>query len=275
MTNSPKLIDEIQAKEWLRILLSEYHLDQSISPKLELKKGLYTHRYDVPGKTNFETFTAENFRIYESEYFKSVSIEFETRDVQLFENQDKYCANNFYPKSQTWHYSGSRMASYIYINNDTITHLIITQQSKEYIRVILACETIDKIAKKEINRNIKLKGKFYMGSSTKTFKIKDYSEYSDEEIGDLKKWKNIMLSKISQLVQIRMNNWIENLYECDIEDEEKSIRLIYVTLEQKEKIEKLLKDTNSELIKLDGEFRMFSDYTAILETINNIDEIKH
>lgn len=273
LTNPPRLIAEIQGKKWLEKLLSLYHLDSTLSPHSEFKNGLYTHSYRLDDPINFESFAAENTKIYESEYFKSVSIEFLTRDVHLFEKRDQYCLNGSYPKSQCWHYSGSRMVNYTYITTDTITSLRLTLQSEDVLAVTLSRETIDKMAKKAIDKEIQLIGQFIISTSPITFEIDDYSACSDEEMADLKKWKNIELSKRSQLVKIRMNDWINNLYECGVHDEEKSLRIIYLSLGQKEIIERLQNDSPNQLLKLDGKIRMFSDYTAILKSIDRIEQV--
>lgn len=165
------------------------------------------------------------------------------------------------------------MAKYTYITTDSITSLRLTLQSDDVLAVTLSRETIDKMAKKAIDKEIQLIGQFNISTSPMTFEIDDYSACSDEEMADLKKWKNIELSKRSQLVKIRMNDWINNLYECGVHDEEKSLRLIYLSLGQKEIIERLQNDSPNRLLKLDGKIRMFSDYTAILKSIDRIEQV--
>ena len=256
-------------------MFDTFEFDESISPKLEFRQGLYTHKLAMSHEIKFESFKAHNFSLYQSQYFKHFSIEFNTNEGKVFTNQDEYCTNQKFTKTNAWHHGGKRMSSYYYITEETITGLIITQQTENSVGVILSHSTILKKAKVHIDIILNLTGKFKISNKPIKRIANEYTDYTVEQLVDLKKWKNIELSKKTQLIQNKMNSEIENLYECSIEEPNMQIRAIYVTDNQKAKLKKVLKNSEDGSLNLVGEFSMFSDYTAILKSISKLEQVKH
>lgn len=271
LKNPPKLIRELLNENWLKSIFNNCKFDPSISPKFRYNEGLYTHELIALNNIQFESFNAQSFRIHESKYFFNFSIEFSTSKTEIFTKRDEYCLNKFFTKRNSWHYSGSRMANYKYIEEDRITGLIISKLSESTIGVVLSHSTIYKQAKTNIELNIILNGNFHISNKATELTYNDYSDLSESELKSIKEWKNIEVSKESQLAKNQMFKWIENLYECTVHEPTKTIRSIYLNEEHKNEIERLISQSKEGKIKLDGEFKMFSDYTAILETINKLE----
>lgn len=273
--NPPKLISEIQSKGWLNSMFNTFEFEKPISPKFEFHQGLYTHKLETSDEVKFDTFKARNFSVYQSQYFKNFSIEFNTDENKVFTHQDEYCINEKFTRINSWHHNGKRMSSYYYITEKTISGLILTKQTENNIGVILSHSTILKEEKRNIDINLKLTGNLNISNRAIKKVLNEYSDYSTEQLASLEKWKNIELSKKTQLIQNRMNNWIENLYECSVEESENKIRLIYVTKAQKRKLQEVVEKSKKGYLNLEGEFRMFDDYSAILKSISKLEQVKH
>ena len=271
----PKIISEIQSKDWLKSLFNSFEYSELISPKLEFRQDSYTHELKTSDIIKFISFEAYNFSLYLSNYFKYFRIEFDTNISEVFTNQDKYCTNETFTRTNSWNHEGKRMSCYYYITDETITELIITKQTENNIGVILSHSTILKEAKKKIDFNLHFTGKFSVANNPIVNKYYDYSDCSIEEFESLKKWKNIELSKKTQMIQNKMNEWVENLYECSVEEPNKRIRAIYINENQKQKFQQMFQKSDQVFLNLDGEFIMFDDYTAILKSINKLKQVKH
>jgi len=275
LNNPPKLIDELLSKEWLKILFDKFELNLSSSPKLEFNQGLFSHDLQSPLDIEFLTFTAKNLRVKESKYFKNFLIEFGTKEMEIFDKPSKYFTNKYHTRRSSWHYSGSRINNFKYILDDVLIGIIVTKQSDQYVGVMISSSTIEKKPKIDIDFELVLEGNFSINSIKKEFIYNDYSHCSKEELLSLEKWKNIEHSKKLQLVQLKMNRWINNLYECYVDEPTKTIRSIYLTQSQVNEIRTQTNKLKNIEMRLFGKFTMFSDYTAILKNIYKLDLIKH
>ncbi len=236
---------------------------------------MYIHENVLKSPIIFKSFVAQNFGVRISKFFNSFSLEYNTECIEIFNNQEDYLLNSNYSKETAWHYSGSRMSNYKYFEENRLTNIILTKQSENNIGILLSSSTIEKQPKTNIEFSLNLSGRFKTSNRQIQLSFDDYSKLSKEELEHSKQWKNIEVSKKYQLAKNKMLNWINGLYECSIELPDKSLRLIYLNKEQKNKIEIELTNSSSNHLNLAGEFKMFSDYTAILKSIDKIEAIKH
>jgi len=271
----PKIIEELKEKIWLSQIFSDTNSDEIDFPDFEFRQGLYIHENVFKNLINFKSFVAQNFRVRISKYFNSFSIEFNTACLEIFNNQEEYFLNGNYPKETSWHYSGSRMSNYKYFEENRLTEIILTKQAENNVGILLSSSTIEKQPKTNIEFSLNLTGRFKTSNKKIELSIDDYSNLSEEELANTKKWKNIEVSKKSQLARNKMLKWINGLFECSIEMPNKKLRSIFLNEKQKSEIEIALHNSSSNKLNLNGEFKMFSDYTAILKSIDKLEALKH
>ena len=70
-----------------------------------------------------------------------------------------------------------------------------------------------------------------------------------------------------------MSSWIEGLYECQIDEPLKRIRSIYVNDNQRDRLLQTSNKAKKSKMLIEGKFKMFSDYNAILLEIINLELI--
>jgi len=272
--NLPRIISELISIDWIGHLFYNFNLDHTNTPEYELHQSDYSHackfqQYDL------KSYTANYINISTSKYFKSLCITIGTEAPFIFDGIEEYCTNESFTQKESFKIKGKREKTYCYIEQEYISHVRITKFSENNSRVIIWYETIEKTPKQNIEFELSISGELKISQTKNTSKFYNYSEFSKEELKSLNQWKNVELSKKMQHIQTKMESWIENLYECRIDDSKKKIKSIYLNEQQKSEVEKFILENKSSLLNIKGKFKMFRDYDAILCEIENIEQIKH
>jgi hypothetical protein len=268
--NLPRIIVELQSEDWLNHLFNNFDLNHRNTPKYSTEQGLYYHSCKFKSY-EFKTYKGKDITIESSRYFKSFGITIGTNSTDIFDNIEEFCTNEIYTQERSFMIKGSREKSYFYIGDKLLSSARIGKMTDDYTRIAISHTTIDKTPKQNIEVDLSINAEFKISKERIISKFNDYSGCSKQELDSINKWKNVELSIRLQKVKARMESWIENLFECWVDEPEKNIRAIYLTDDQKLQIEKF----ESPFLKLKGKFKMYSDYTAILIKLDNIEPRKH
>lgn len=267
--NLPKIISELYSIDWLEHLFDNFNLDHLNTPKFKFRQAEYSHRHELD-QYDFKTYQGKDINIQLSEYFKSFSLTIGTNSTSIFDNIEEYCTNENFTQEKSFRIKGKREKTYWYIGDKLVTYAIIGKMTSTYTRIVIWHQTIDKTPKNNIKFELTLNGEFHISKTKKVTKFYDYSDCSPEELESINKWKNVKLSIELQKIQARMENWIDNLYECSVDEPTKRIRAIYLSEEKMQKIQSVIDAFKTKNLILTGEFKMYEDYTAILNEIHSV-----
>jgi len=272
--NLPRIITELLSEDWLNHLFINFDLMHPNTPKYDFEQGLYYHSCKFK-PYEFEKYSGKIISIHLSKYFKSFSITIGTNSTYIFDKIEEYCTNEAFTQENSFSIKGKRKKSYFYIGDKHLSSARVAKMTEDYTRIEIHHTTIDKTPKQNIEVNLSINGEFRISNKRIATKFNDYSECSKEELDSINKWKNVKHSIRLQKVRARMDNWIENLFECWVEEPEQKFRAIFISAEHKEQMEKIMNVAKSPFLKLKGKFKMNGDYTAILTKLDSIEPGKH
>jgi hypothetical protein len=193
----------------------------------------------------------------------------------IFDNIEEFCTNETYTQKSSFMIKGQREKSYFYIRDKHLSGARIAKITDDYAKIVINHTTIDKTPKQNIAVNLSISGEFKISNKRIITKFNDYSDCSKKELDSINEWKNVEHSIRLQKIRARMENWVENLHECWVNESEKRIRAIYITDKQKVQIENATKKSKSTFLNLSGKFKMYADYTTILKKIETLEPTIH
>jgi hypothetical protein len=270
----PRIISDISSIDWMGHLFKEFTLSHQNTPKYEFYQGEYYHTCNIK-PYDFKVYKGKDVSITVSKYFKFFSMTIGTEATYIFDRIKEFCSNETFTHEESFNIIGSREKSYYYIGDHHLSSARIAKMTDNYARIVISHTTIDKTPKQNIEFDMSIKGELKFYQSKKTYIAKGYSDYSEAELKEINKWKNVKLKERLAHISTRIDKWRENLYECSVNESEKRIRIIYVNSEQKDEIQNTINVNKSTNILIEGKFKMYTDYTAILTKLTKLKNISH
>lgn len=265
----PRIISDISSIDWMKHLFNQFSLSHRNTPANEFKQGEYWHTNKFE-PYDFKVYKGKDISISVSKYFKSFSLTIGTETICIFDKIEDYCSNESFTHEESFNIIGNSEKSYYYIGDKYLSNARIAKIADNYTRIEIGHSTIEKTPKQNIEFDMSLRADLKFHESKIRRISKSYSKYNEEELKEINKWKNTKLQERLALVSDKMNKWKEGLYECYINGPEKRLRIIYVNAEQKDEMQSVLSKSKSQKIIIEGKFKMFTDYTAIMTKLNKL-----